>query len=123
MAQKESSKRAQFDRVRVFTGARCLARSIERALHFGVGCLLPGGADGGGTSEIAGVEGGRNGETGEGVREGKWDTHATASTGCPRTDIPCLNINDGRKWSRCFPRGENFAWQARSLVTADVNHP
>lgn len=30
----------------------------------------------------------------EGEREGKWDTHATASTGCPRTD-PAFNINDG----------------------------
>jgi len=56
-----------------------------------VGCLSAGGADGGGTSEIAGVEddgmGSREGRGGV-EREGKWDTHATASTGCPRTDIP-----------------------------------
>lgn len=73
--------------VGVFTGSRCLVRSIERA--YISGWLLVRRRERWRTSEIAG----KRAEERR-VREGKWDTHATESTGCLRTDS-AFNINDG----------------------------
>lgn len=58
-------------------------------VHFGVVACSAARRERWRTSEIAG----KRAEERR-VREGKWDTHATASTGCPRTD-PTFNINDG----------------------------
>jgi len=75
--------------VDIFIGSRCLVRSIERA--YISGWLLARRRERWRTSEIAE----KRAEAEERrVGEGKWDTHATASMGCLRTD-PAFNINDG----------------------------
>lgn len=75
-------------KVQVFGSAyiyrRCLVRSIERA--YISGWLLARRRERWRMSEIAGEEG-AEGRRRRRVREGKWDTHATTSTGCPREPI------------------------------------
>jgi len=104
-ASERASERAWRSAVRVFTGARCLARAFDRTrVTFRGG--LPLGWRRGRWRYVRNSRGGGrwNGEPG-GEGRGRLQ-------GVPEPIYPCLNINDGRKWSRCFPRGGNFAWQA-----------